>query len=232
VKYPTNLNFAASILVNGVKSAPDATSGSVAATLTSTWEFPLTAVSPLTSRVLSSLTVTVAQSDCQTVTSTAGQVTQQIKQQLDSRFSGNSNFTLRSGGSVVTAVIGGVTIAIPLHLDIPNWFDADMDITISLSLRFAAGAVTVQATSTNVHVTWTWLQDLAGCTSFGEQLSQAFMSEIASNELAPLLQQQINSGIQSFANAQTQSDPQHRTFVLTSFLFSPESGLTFTVCPQ
>jgi hypothetical protein len=235
VKYPTNLNVAVSILVNGARSAPGATSGSVVVTLTSTEAFSLTAVGPLASVALKSLTVTVDQSDCATApTIAAGVLTTQIKQQLDARFSGSSSFSLRTGGSVVNPVLGGATIAIPLHLDIPDWFDADMDIAIALSILFSTatpGTVAVQATSTTVHVTWTWLQDLAGCTSFGEQLSQAFMSEIASNELAPMIQQQLNSAIQSFAASQQQSDPQHRTFVLTRFTFGPD-GLTFTVCPQ
>jgi hypothetical protein len=32
-----------------------------------------------------------------------------------------------------------------------------------------------------------------GCTDFGEKRSQAFMSDIVENELAPQLAQQINS---------------------------------------
>jgi hypothetical protein len=236
VKYPPNLGFAASIEVNGVRSAASATSGSVVVTLANTEAFSLTAVGPLASVTLKSLTVTVDQSDCATVPTIApGVLTTQLKQQLDARFSGSSSFALRSGGSVVTPVLGGATVAIPLHLDIPNWFDADMDISIPLSILFTNAttppSVAVQATGTNVHVTWTWLQDLAGCTSFGEQLSQAFMFDIASNELAPMIQQQLNSSIQSFANSQQNNDPQHRTFVLTYFSFGPD-GLTFTVCPQ
>jgi hypothetical protein len=236
VKYPPNLGVAVSIVVNGVRSAPNATSGSVVVTLTNTEAFSLTAVGPLASVTLKSLTVAVDQSDCATAPTIApGVLTTQLKDQLDARFSGSSSFALRSGGSVVTPVLGGATIDIPLHLDIPGWFDADMDIKIALSILFSNAttppSVAVQATSTNVHVTWTWLQDLAGCTSFGEQLSQAFMSEIANNELAPMIQQQLNSAIQSFATSQQQNDPQHRTFVMTHFSFGPD-GLTFTVCPQ
>jgi hypothetical protein len=90
---------------------------------------------------------------------------------------------------------------------------------------------TVEALSTDVHVIWTWLQDLAGCTSFGEKLSQAFMSEIVANELVPQLAQQINDQVQSTATTQQQKDPLHRKFVLTSFSFGPD-GLDFTVCPE
>ena len=236
VRYPANLGFAVSIVVNGVRSAPNATSGSVVVTLSDTEAFSLTADGPLASVTLKSLTITVDQSECATAPTVApGVLTTQLKEQLDARFAGSGSFALRSGGSVVVPVLGGATIDIPLHLDIPNWFDADMDITVALSILFSNAttppSVAVQATSTNVHVTWTWLQDLAGCTSFGEQLSQAFMSDIASNELAPMIQQQLNSSIQSFAATQQMNDPQHRTFVLTHFSFGPD-GLTFTVCPQ
>lgn len=94
------------------------------------------------------------------------------------------------------------------------------------------GSVAVQPRFTNVHVTWTWLQDLAGCTSFGEKLSQAFMSDIVENEIAPQVAREINTQlIQSFAATQQQSDPQHRTFVLTAFSFGTD-GISFTLCPQ
>lgn len=233
VKLPTNLHVPVSIIVDGQKNAAGATSGSVVATLTNQTEFGLTAATALVSRVIKMLTVTVDQSECKPFpTLPTSVLTVPLKQQLDSRFSGSSSFALRAGGTVVTPVDGGASIAIPLHLNIPDWFDADMDITIQLGIWMAAvGSVMVQASSTDVHVTWTWLQDLAGCTSFGEKLSQAFMSEIVDNELVPLLAQQINSQIQSFAATQQQGDPQHRAFVLTSFSFGPD-GLSFTVCPE
>jgi hypothetical protein len=235
VKLPTTLHEPVSMIVDGKKSAAGATSGSVVATLTAGTQFALTASSTLVSRVIKTLAVTVDTSACKALGSTpvaASVLTAPLKQQLDGRFSGSSQFALRSGGTVVTPVDGGANIAVPLHLNIPDWFDAEMDITIQLGIWMAAvGAVSVQATRTDVHVTWTWLQDLAGCTSFGEKLSQSFMSEIVNNELVPLLAQQINGEVQSFAATQQKNDPQHRTFVLTSFSFGPD-GLNFTVCPQ
>ncbi len=233
VKLPTTLHVPVTMTVAGTRGAPNATSGSAVATLTGTTLFGLTAATALVSRVIKTLTVTVDESGCRTFpTVPASVLTEPLKQELDGHFSGGSRFALRSGGSQVTAVLGGANILIPLHLNIPNWFDADMDITIQLRIWMQSlGTVTVQAPSTDVHVIWTWLQDLAGCTSFGEQLSQAFMGEIVANELVPLLAQRINSQVQSFASAQQQSDPQHRTFVLTSFTFGPD-GLGFTVCPR
>jgi hypothetical protein len=235
IKLPTNLHAPVSIIVDGKKSAAGVTTGSVVATLTAGTEFALTASSTLVSRVIKTLSVAVDISACKALGSTpvaASVLTVPLKQQLDGRFSGSSQFALRSGGTVVTPVDGGANIAVPLHLNIPDWFHADMDITIQLSIWMAAvGTVTVQASSTDVHVTWTWLQDFAGCTTFGEKLSQAFMSEIVNNELVTLLAQQINNEIQSFAATQQLSDPQRRTFVLTSFSFGPD-GLNFTVCPQ
>lgn len=232
VKLPADLQHSVSMIVDGKKSAVGVTTGDVVASLTATTQFSLTASGTLTSRVIKALSVTVNSSACSTQSLSTSLLTGPLKQQLDGRFSGSSQFTLRGGGTVVTPVDGGARIAIPLHLSIPDWFDADMDITIQLIIWMAAiGTVTVQASSTDVHITWTWLQDIAGCTTFGEKLSQAFLSEIVNNELVPALAQQINGVIQSFAATQQQNDPQHRTFVLTAFSFGP-AGLNFTVCPR
>ena len=233
VTLPTTLHVPVTLIVAGKRGAPSATAGSTTATLTDTATFSLTAATEIVSRVIKTLTVPVDQSDCKifpTVRATV--VTQQIADALNARFSGGSRFTLRSGGTQVLPVLGGVNITIPLHLNIPHWFDADMDITILLRIWMkTVGTVTVDPLSTEVHVDWTWFQDLAGCTSFGEKLSQALMSDIVANELAPAIAQRINDQVQSFAVGQQNADPLHRTFVLTSFAFGPD-GFGFTVCPH
>jgi len=117
------------------------------------------------------------------------------------------------------------------NLHVPDWFDASMDIAIQLGIAMAAdrSSVAVQP-YTNVHITWTWVQDLAGRTDFGQKLSQAFMSDIVENEIAPQFAQQINGLIQAAATVQQQSDPQHRPFALTAFSFGTD--ISFTLCPQ
>jgi hypothetical protein len=228
VEVPTTLNFPVSIIVNGQQVG---TSGTLVITVVTQTEVQLAAASPLASAPLKTLTLTLDQSGCQMLAPPASLVTVPLQQQLTNRFSGSSSFTLLGSGVTVTPFDGYANIAIPLDLHVPDWFDATMDIAIELDIAMAAdrSSVTVQS-FTNVHITWTWVQDLAGCTEFGQKLSQAFMSDIVEHELAPQLAQQINGLIQSAATVQQESDPQHRTFALTAFSFG--TNINFTLCPQ
>ncbi len=228
VAVPPKLNFPVSIIVNGQKVD---TSGTLAITVVTQTEVQLVATSPLASVVLKALTLTLDQSGCQTLTPPANLVTVPLQQQLINRFSGSSSYTLGGGGVTVTPFDGYANIAIPLDLHVPDWFDATMDIAIQLGIAMAADGSSVAVQPyTNVHITWTWLQDLAGCTDFGQKLSQAFMSDIVENEIAPQFAQLIDGLIQSAATLQQQSDPQHRTFALTAFSFGTD--ISFTLCPQ
>jgi hypothetical protein len=227
VVVPTALNFPVSIIVNGQEVG---TSGTLAITVVTQTEVQLGAASPLASVTLKTLTLTLDQSGCQTSTPPALDVTGPLQQALTDRFSGSSSFTLRGSGITVTPFDGYAAIAIPLDLRVPDWFDAAMDITIQLGVTMADGSSVAVQPYTNVHITWTWLQDLAGCTEFGQKLSQAFMSDIVENEIAPQFAQGINGWIQQAATDAQQNDPQHRTFALTAFSFG--SDMSITVCPR
>jgi hypothetical protein len=231
VQVPTNLNFPVSIIVNGQTVGP---SGTLAVTVVTQTQVQLGAASPLASVPLKTLTLTLDQSGCQTFTPPSSLVTVALQQQLTKRFSGGGSATLRGSGVTVTPSDGFVSVAIPLDLHVPDWFDASMDIAIQLAIAMSAdrSSVAVQPSPTNVSVNWTWLQNILGCSDFGAKLSQAFLSDIVENEIAPQLAQQINSQlIQSAATAQQQSDPEHRPFALTAFSFGA-SDISFTLCPQ
>jgi hypothetical protein len=194
---------------------------------------------PLASRILRSIPVIVNTTDCQTQGVPASVVTDKIKGAMDGAFSGGGNFTLKDGGSVVTAGADGlVDIHVPITIEVPDWFDADMDIHIQLTNTGATGHVFVAAPVVDPQVSWSLLSNLAslGCTdaigSGMTKISYAFLERIVDNEVRPMVEQNILDAVNLFLTAYHNSDPQQRTFVMTTLIFSANEGLLITGCPQ
>lgn len=222
-----------------------ANSGSMTVTLANqTKTFSLSAViddppTPRAARILRSIPVIVNLTDCQTAGAAASLVTVPIKQGMDAAFSGGGNFSLKDGGSVVTAGEDGlVDIHVPIAIEVPDWFDADMDIHIELTITGAAGHVFVAAPVVDPQVSWSLLSNLAtlGCTAaIGDgmtQISHAFLERIVDNEIRPVVEQSIEGAVTTFLETFHNNDPQQRTFVMTTLTFSASRGLLITGCPQ
>ena len=165
-------------------------------------------------------------------------IVQRIKSIFDQRFSGNSQFTLRDGKTVVTLGGGQIDIAVPLTIHVDSWFDADMDITITLSVTGGGGSpVLVVSRGVSLEVSWDFLEHIPslGCTVFVEdgmsQLGQALMVDIVHSQLVPELARAFNDQVDAFRDDARKQDPSGRTYVLTVFELS-EAGLRFKVCPQ
>ena len=110
-----------------------------------------------------------------------------------------------------------ISISIPLRLNIPAWFDADMDISIEVEMGLGEkGTVFVGKAHTNVHISRTWVPDLAGCTEFGTKIAQASMTEIVNNQLVPGISAPLADQVEQFRKAAQENDPLHRIFVLSS----------------
>ncbi len=207
-------------------------------------EFPLSAVIndpplPFAARILRTAQVIVKTTDCQDERLPASAVTVPLKDAMDSAFSGGGNFTLKDGGSTVTAGADGlVDIHVPITIDVPDWFDADMDIHIQLTITGAAGHVFVAAPVVDPQVSWSLASNLAslGCTdAIGKgmtKISYAFLERIVDNEVRPAVESQIEGAVSQFLNVLHNNDAQKRTFVMTTLIFSANEGLLITGCPQ
>lgn len=105
-----------------------------------------------------------------------------------------------------------------------------MDVSIQLAVLLGSGgqvSVTVPSVVANVH-----LSGLASvCEGACSQVAQAFLTEIANNQIVPAVLQGLNDEIQQVAAATKTADPQHRDFVLTSFTLN-SIDVTFVVCPM
>lgn len=230
VKAPPSLHLPHVTLVIGGQE--QGLSGSANFTVIRDTEFGLTAKTELVDRMIRSLLVTVDESVCKTGSISGDLIVNLLTGTLRQQFPGDHQVSLRSSGINVTLGDATISIVIPLALNIPNWFDAAMDISIEVVVGLGAGGtVLVRASKVDVHVDWTWVQDIAGCTEFGQKIAQAFMTEIVNNQLVPGIAQPLISQVQELASSAQMSDPQHRNFVLTSLTLTSD-GITFTVCPR
>jgi len=194
---------------------------------------------PFASRILKSVPVLVNSTDCQDEDLPASVVTVPLKDAMDAAFSGGGNFTLKPGGSTVTAGSDGlVDIHIPITIEVPDWFDADMDIHIQLTITGADGHVFVAAPVVDPQVHWSLLSNLAsfGCTdAIGlgmTKISYAFLERIVDNEIRPAVTQKIEDQVNSFLTTLQNNDPQKRTFFMSTLIFSAQRGLLITGCPK
>jgi len=75
-----------------------------------------------------------------------------VKAQADnSRFSGSAKFSLRGDGTAITLGSGTIGIDVPLTLNLPDGFDADMSIDLQLAMA-SRKPLSVVVTRTSVSV--------------------------------------------------------------------------------
>jgi hypothetical protein len=238
VKLPTT-HVPISIVVAGHTS--NATSGSAVVAPVVTAEYGLTAKTEIISRMIGALIIPVDDTVCKSNQIYEGIITSQIKQAIADQFQGSSSFSLGSGEPEVSLSDATLSIHIELNLDVPDWFNATMTIAIQIEVgmqgRPPQASVLAQVNSTNVDVSWEWYSTLLslGITSAVadgmQKIAQAFMSEIARNQIAAGIADELSKQIKTLATEAQQSDPERRAYTLTSLTLSGD-GINFTVCPE
>jgi hypothetical protein len=233
VTVPADAEFDIEIALDG---EPVLAQGSQSFTLGSPRTFSLTATTEHTAGILGRISVAVDASDCRTRRLVSSDLIEsRIKAALDERFSGNGDFRLTGDKSTVSVGDGTIAIGIPLEIEVPNWFNADMDIGVTLKVS-AGTPVLVTASSISVDVSWSFFEHLASlfCTSAVQsgmqKLARSFITDIVESDLAPGISGPLSDQVHEFLEGLTAGDPQHRTYFARIVRLS-SSGLTVTACP-
>jgi hypothetical protein len=150
-------------------------------------------------------------------------LTSRIKQGIDQALQGRLH---DSAGSKVTADVGVVFIAVTINLQGQDTMDISMQLVIQMDEAARNVAVTARSIVADAHIGG--LGSL--CEGAVSQTAQAFMTEIANNQIVPTVVQGLNDQIQQAATAAKTADPQHREFVLTSFTLN-STEVAFVICP-
>jgi hypothetical protein len=245
VQLPTHLDVPVEVGVEGQMSYQ--TSGTATVSPSATTEYVLTAQTKIISRPLAATaTVTVDQSDCLSgpaYTLGTDDITLTIRHAILEGLGSASNFSIGGDGvSVTVNDVDQIVTNVPLVLDVPDWFSASMDINVWIEIVQQGvpptAAVSVRATYVNVDVSWAWYTNLTGLItaeqdlvgSAMQQVAQAFMTEIAQSQMAATIQTQLDTSIKNTILAAEADDPEHRTFVLTSFSFDAQE-ISWMLCP-
>jgi hypothetical protein len=203
--------------------------------------FKLSAVFPDgTERGLTSSGVRVDPVDCQNRSISPGLITNPFKQEFDKRFSVPGKVTLRDNGSIVGLGDNRISISVPVEINVPNWFDADLDLAIELAVRHVSTTgnepLNVTVHSIDFDVDWSFLENLAslGCGHLVElgmsKLGQVLMENMIATELAPRVTSELNKVATQQRDLVQQQDPLQRPHQFTKVAISPD-GLTFRFCP-
>ena len=156
-------------------------------------------------------------------------------------FTGSSEITLKPGGSTVTLDTFKVAIAIPLEINVPDWFDADMDVDLSFNLfgrPTSVGDVRAFASIDNVSVdvSWSLLSHVLslGCTGVVQAALQKQAEVFLHNFMGATIAQQLAAAVQADVSkrlaALNASHPPH-PFRLQSMAVSG-LGISYRFCPS
>jgi hypothetical protein len=222
------------VKLNGQLVAPV---GSKKFPLSQTTSFTLSAVTEHTGKQLGKLTVRVDAADCKTnQLADAFLISKLIETQVRAQLSGSSDVKLRGDGLGVTLGDQTISIGVPLEIEVPSWFNADMTIDIQLSRPFGPKD-TLSLKSLSVDVHWTFFEHLfsLGCTGLVqagmEQLAQVFLTHIVKTEILPVMEKTFDDKAAEALRSLQAADPQRREYAITLVTLSPD-GLTITACPK
>jgi hypothetical protein len=239
VTVPTTLNVPVHFVVNGQTFT--GTSGSVTAQIVDTTEFGLLAKTALASRVIGAVTVTSDTSACTGLAVPANTVESFAVLEVTKSFPASSQFSFRGNGPTAKVGSNTVSVAIPLNINVPDWFDAQADIAVVLNVQgsgpITGRAVAISLPSVNTNVSWNLASQILslGCEHFIENamqtLATAFLTQIINAQIIQPFKDDLNKLIDLSRTVAESGDSQHRTFVLTSVAMST-SGLSYTLCPR
>ncbi len=223
VKLPATLKLPLTYTV-GQKNLGHGVEGSGSFTISASTTFELYVATNLTGRNIASTKVTMDQSQCKLGSLAGVLITTELKAQIDQSFAGNISGT----GSTATLGAGVISIQIPVSLQ----GQGTMNIDIELAVAQSGQSVSVTDNSVTVQVHLNTIANVdSWCSNAMQQVVQPFMQHIVDNEIVPAIQQSLMQQINGLITQTEQSDPAHRTFVLTAFTLSA-NGASFMVCPS
>lgn len=223
VKLPATLKLPLTFIVNQ-KTLGHGVEGSGTFTISASTTFELYVATNLTGRNIAATKVTMDQSQCRTETIPGIAITAELKTQIDQSFAGNISGT----GSTVTLGTGVISIQIPVNLD----GQGTMNMDIELGVAQSGQSVTVTDNSVTVKIHLNTIANVGSwCSDAMQTVVQPFMQHITDSEIVPQIQQKLMQQVSNLITSTEQSDPTHRTFVLTAFALTAD-GASFMVCPS
>jgi hypothetical protein len=223
VKLPAGLGLKLTFMVNQ-KTLGSGVEGSGVFTISASTIFQLYVATNLTGRIIASTQVTMDESQCRMGSIPSLFIAPVLKAKIDQSFAG----TISGTGSTVTLGAGQLSIQIPVNLDGEGTMN--IDIELGVALNGPSVAVTDKSVTVKVHLNTDANVD-SWCSNAMQKIVQPFMQHITDNEIVPAINQNLTDQINDLIASAQQSDPTHRTFLLSAFTLTAD-GASFMVCPS
>jgi hypothetical protein len=163
--------------------------------------YALSLRTPLASRQLGMLDLTVDHGACQSVAGFIGNFAAIVKGQANAAFPTGGQVALRGSGTSIDIGFNSFVVDVPLTVSVPNWFDPDIDTSLGFSVYSQNGTVHVTNDFAETTVSFGTASSVLslGCSAFVasalEQLSDGFLSGFIGPVLAERLEEGINDDV-------------------------------------
>jgi hypothetical protein len=223
-----------------LNSTPVEAQGSLTVSPLSTRTYMLQAVKSLAIRRLGAVELAVDDTECRQSLIPRHVVQNEIEDFLSERLQGSDQVDL--DGFVSAAVDeDGISVHIPLEIEVPNWFNADLDVDVGMRVVARRDGprsrIVAELVSVEVDVIWHWLEHVLslGVTGALQAAMQRLLDLCITQMLGPQIEEQLASELQrvvdSLLSLMQATDADRREYLLTS-LYTSSAGIEFTGCPE
>jgi hypothetical protein len=223
-----------------LNSTPVEAQGSLTVSPLSTRTYTLQAVKSLSIRKLGQVELTVEDAECRQSLIPRHLVENELEDFLTERLQGHDKVDL--DGTVDAAVNeNGIAVSIPLEIEVPNWFNADMDVDVAMRVfarRDGSGSrVVADLVSVDVDVIWHWLEHVLslGVTGALQAAMQRLLDLSITRMLGPQIEERLARQLQRVVDGllglMKATDADDREYLLTS-LHTSSVGIELVGCPE
>jgi hypothetical protein len=190
---------------------------------------------PLASRQLGTLTLTMDLSACQPVDVAPVFLTSAAKREADKAFPAAGPVRLRGAGASLDIGINSFVVDIPVEASVPNWFNADIDVTLGFSIYSEKGSLGVSHNLARTTVSFGVLSGLlsGGCSAAVAKALEAQGDGFLSSIVGPVIAERIARVVQTNINENLKRLNDEGPPVPYKFydLTLTEVGMTYRFCP-
>jgi hypothetical protein len=154
---------------------------------------------PLATRQLGTLALTMDFGTCKVDKVPPLFFTQAVKREAEKTFPAAGQVTLRGAGAKLDIGINSFVVDIPVEASVPNWFNADIDVTLGFSISSENGRVGVSNDLARTNVSFGFLSGLfsGGCTAVVAKALEAQSDGFLSGIVGPVIAERIAKVIQT-----------------------------------
>lgn len=128
-----------------------------------------------------------------------------VKSYLDGSFTRNSSVSLRNNGATALLEEGGLSASIPLKIEVPSWFNADLNIDLDFSIftrrsGLYTNRLVTELETVDVDVSWHWAEHILslGVTGISQAVLDVALKEFIEGIIGEFLADNLTNALYLF----------------------------------